>query len=55
VADQPRRYLIEIHPKTGEHAARDTQTGELLDISDCVRLLNEHKPPARHSASNGVA
>jgi len=42
VADEveTRRYLIEIHPKTGEHAVLDTKTGELLDIRDCARLLN---------------
>jgi hypothetical protein len=35
-----RRYRVEIHPKTGEHAVKDTVTGELLDISDCCKLLN---------------
>jgi hypothetical protein len=42
MADQPR-FVIEVHPKTGDMAVRDTKTGELLDIVDCARLLNEAK------------
>jgi hypothetical protein len=35
-----RRFRVEVHPKTGEHAVKDTTTGELLDIRDCASLLN---------------
>jgi hypothetical protein len=40
VADQPR-FVTEVNPKTGDLSVRDTQTGELLDIVDCARRLNE--------------
>ena len=42
---EDRRYLIEIHPKTGEYAVRDMETEELLDIQDCARLLNASEAP----------
>jgi len=34
------RYRVEVDPKSGDHAIRDTKTGELLDLHDCVALLN---------------
>jgi hypothetical protein len=40
VADKPR-FVMEVNPKTGDMAVRDTNTGELLDIVDCARRLNE--------------
>jgi hypothetical protein len=42
MADQ-LRFVTEVNPKTGDLSVRDTQTGELLDIVDCARRLNEYK------------
>ena len=36
------RYRVEIDPKTGDHKVLDTKTGELLDVHDCVALLNRN-------------
>lgn len=43
MADEVRRYVVRVHQKTGEHAVLDTKTGELLDVYDCVRLLNKRQ------------
>lgn len=48
-----KRFVVEIHPKTGDYSVVDRETGALLDISDCARLLNELV--ARHSRRNVVA
>ena len=42
MADKPR-FVTEVNPKTGDLSVRDTETGELLDIVDCARRLNEAK------------
>jgi hypothetical protein len=46
VADEVdrRRFVVEVHPKTGEMTVRDNLTGALLDVVDCARLLNEAHP-----------
>ena len=36
------RYRVEVDPKSGDHAIRDTKTGELLDVHDCATLLNRY-------------
>jgi hypothetical protein len=39
MSDQPR-YRVEVNPKTGDLSVLDTQTGELMDVVECARVLN---------------
>lgn len=45
--ERPRRFVVTIHEKTGDHSILDTTAHVMLDVSDACAMLNNLVAGAR--------